>query len=604
MIAGNTKGVMTCMDMKTRIAELTRALLGETWPEAQDLPAAEEIRGLLAVPPNPEMGDYAFPCFRLAKALRMAPPKIAQALAEKWSATEAARAEAVNGYLNFFLNRVNFARETLEAVGASAGRWGAGEDGAGKTVCLDYSSINIAKRFHIGHLSTTVIGNSLKRIYDYLGYRTVGINHLGDWGTQFGKMICAYKRWGDKETVEKGGVDEMTRLYVRFGVEAKKDPSLEDEGRAWFKKIEDGDEEALEIFRWFKEVTLKDAMRVYDILGVQFDSYAGESFYNDKMEPVIDELRAKGLLTQSEGAWVVDLTEDKMPPCLILKKDGATLYATRDLAAAKYRQDTYHFDKCLYVVAYQQDLHFRQVFRVLEKMGYPWAKDCVHVAFGMVSLGGEALSTRDGVIVYLDELLNQAIDKARAIIEEKSPNLENKDEIARQIGVGAVVYTTLSNNRIKDIDYPCTKEAYTDEDGTPRTKYTIDWEKALNFDGETGPYVQYTHARCSSLLRKAEALSFPAPDYNGLSDDEAQALLRLIGRFPDVIREAAEKYEPSMITRAVTDIAQAYNKFYYEHRILDGEPAEAAARVELTRATRDVIKAGLSLIGIDAPERM
>ncbi len=592
------------MDMKTRIAELITAVMAENWPEAQGLPAAGEIRGLLEVPPDSAMGDYAFPCFRLAKALRMAPPKIALALAEKWNAADTASAQAVNGYLNFFLNRVNFARETLEAVAASNGRWGAGEDGSGKTVCLDYSSINIAKRFHIGHLSTTVIGNSLKRIYDYLGYRTVGINHLGDWGTQFGKMICAYKRWGDKETVEKGGVDEMTRLYVRFGVEAKKDPSLEDEGRAWFKKIEDGDPEALEIFRWFKDVTLKDAMRVYDILGVQFDSYAGESFYNDKMEPVIEDLREKGLLTQSEGAWVVDLSDDKMPPCLILKKDGATLYATRDLAAAKYRQDTYHFDKCLYVVAYQQDLHFRQVFRVLEKMGYPWAKNCVHVAFGMVSLGGEALSTRDGVIVYLDELLNQAIDKARGIIEEKSPNLENKDEIARQIGVGAVVYTTLSNNRIKDIDYPCSKEDYVDEDGTPRTKYEIDWARALNFDGETGPYVQYTHARCCSLLRKAEDLSFPAPDYSGLGDDEAQALLRLIGRFPDTIREAAEKYEPSMITRAVTDIAQAYNKFYYEHRILDGEPAQAAARVELTRATRDVIRAGLALIGIEAPERM
>ena len=448
-----------------------------------------------------------------------------------------------------------------------------------------------------------MLGNSLKRIYDFLGYRTVGINHLGDWGTQFGKMICAYKRWGDRETVEKGGVDEMTRLYVRFGVEAKKDPTLEDEGRAWFKKIEDGDPEALEIFHWFKDVTLKDAMRVYDILDVHFDSYAGESFYNDKMQPVIDELRAKNLLTQSEGAWVVDLSEDKMPPCLILKKDGATLYATRDLAAAKYRQDTYHFDKCLYVVAYQQDLHFRQVFRVLEKMGCPWAKDCVHVAFGMVSLGGEALSTRDGVIVYLDDLLNEAIAKAAGIIEEKSPNLENKAEIARQIGVGAVVYTTLSNNRIKDIDYPCDKEEYTDEDGVPRTRYQINWEMALNFDGETGPYVQYTHARCRSVLRKAEGVS-ASPDWRALTNDEAQHLLRLMSRFPDVVKEAADKYEPSMITRAVTDIAQAFNKYYYEHRILDGEPEAVAAKVALTAATASLIRTGLWLIGIEAPERM
>ena len=592
------------MDMMTRIASLTSETLKKLWPEAEGFPSAEELRGALAVPPDPTMGDYAFPCFRLAKVLRMAPVKIAEALCQGWTYTETADVQPVNGYMNFFLNRSNFSAEIMKELLEKGDRFGSSNIGEGKTVCLDYSSINIAKRFHIGHLSTTVIGNSLKRIYDFLGYRTVGINHLGDWGTQFGKMICAYKHWGDRETVEKGGVDEMTRLYVRFGIEAKDNPALEDEGRAWFKKIEDGDQEALEIFHWFKDVTLKDAMRVYDILDVHFDSYAGESFYNDKMQPVIDELKEKGLLENSEGAWVVDLSEDKMPPCLILKQDGATLYATRDLAAAKYRQDTYHFDKCLYVVAYQQDLHFRQVFRVLEKMGYSWAKNCVHVAFGMVSLGGEALSTRDGVIVYLDDLLNQAIAKARNIIEEKSPNLENKEEISRQIGVGAVVYSTLQNNRIKDIDYPCEKRPYLDEDGVPRNRYEIQWEKALNFDGETGPYVQYTHARCCSVLRKAADMNLPEADWNALSDDEAQSLLRLISRFPDVIREAAEKYEPSMITRAVTDIAQAFNKYYYEHRILDGDPAQAAARIALTRGTSHVIRTGLALIGIEAPERM
>ncbi len=572
------------MDMLTRIAGLTADALAQNWPDAQGLPTGDELRGFLAVPPDPAMGDYAFPCFRLAKALRMSPVQIAQKIAENWPHAEVARAEALNGYLNFFLNRGNFARETVEAVLAAGDRYGAGEEGRGKTICLDYSSINIAKRFHIGHLSTTMIGHSLKRIYDYLGYKTVGINHLGDWGTQFGKMICAYKLWGTKEEVEQGGVDALTALYVRFHQEAETDPALEDQGRAWFKKIEDGDPEALEIFNWFKELTLKDAAKTYDLLGVTFDSYAGESFYNDKMEPVIAELREKGLLTQSEGAWVVDLSEDDMPPCLILKKDGATLYATRDLAAAVYRQNTYHFDKCLYVVAYQQDLHFRQLFRVLEKMGYPWAKDCVHVAFGMVSFEGQALSTRKGNTVHLDDLLREAVEKARAIIEEKSPNLENKDEIARQVGIGAVIYTDLSNNRIKDIDFS--------------------WERALNFDGETGPYVQYTHARCCSLLRKAAEANLPEADLTTLDDDESQALLRLIGRFPDVIREAADKYEPSMITRAVTDIAQAYNKFYYEHRILDGEPEAAAARVALTDAARRVIKTGLWLVGIEAPERM
>ena len=573
------------MDTMSRIAALTAETAASLFPDAQGLPGAEELRGLLAVPPDPAMGDYAFPCFRLAKPLRMAPPKIAEALCAAWTHGEVASVQPVNGYMNFFLNRANFAAEIMADLRARGDRFGASDEGAGKTICLDYSSINIAKRFHIGHLTTTMLGHSLRRIYDFLGYRTVGINHLGDWGTQFGKMICAYKKWGSKEEVERGGVDALTALYVRFHEEAEKDPALEDEGRAWFKKIEDGDEEALSIFSWFKELTLKDAARVYDLLGVTFDSYAGESFYNDKMEPVIQELRDKGLLTQSEGAWVVDLSEDKMPPCLILKSDGATIYATRDLAAAIYRQNTYHFDKCLYVVAYQQDLHFRQVFRVLEKMGYPWAKNCVHVAFGMVSFEGEALSTRRGNVIHLDDLLNQAVEKALAIIEEKSPNLENKQEVARQVGIGAVVYTDLSANRIKDIDFS--------------------WSRALNFDGETGPYVQYTHARCCSVLRKAPAeVAAADPDWSALTDDEAQALLRLISRFPDVIHEAADKYEPSMITRAVTDIAQAFNKYYYEHRILDGDPAQAAARLALTDAARTVIRTGLYLIGIEAPERM
>ncbi len=572
------------MDMMTTIAALTFQGLAAAWPEAQGVPSADEIRGLLAVPPSPDMGDYAFPCFRLAKSLRMAPPKIAQTLVDAWTHQDVARVEAVGGYMNFFLNRVNFARNTLEAVLDAGDRWGASDMGAGKTVCLDYSSINIAKRFSIGHLSTTMIGHSLRRIYDYLGYRTVSINHLGDWGTQFGKMICAYKMWGSEEQVAQKGVQALVDLYVRFHEEAEKNPALNDEGRAWFKRIEDGDEEALRIFNWFKALTLKDTERVYQLLGVTFDSYAGESFYIDKMGPVIDELRDKGLLTVSEGASVVDLSEDDMPPCLILRSDGASLYHTRDLTAAIYRQNTYHFDKCLYVVAYQQDLHFRQLFRVLEKMGYDWAKNCVHVSFGMISYEGQSLSTRKGHIVLLEDLLDQAQQKALSIIEEKSPNLPNKEEVARQVGIGAVVYADLSNNRIKDIDFS--------------------WERALNFDGETGPYVQYTHARCCSVLRKAADLTLPAPDMEALTDDEAQSLLRLLSRFPDVVLEAANRYEPSLITRAVTDIAQAYNKFYYEHRILDDTPAATSAKVALTQATKSVIKTGLFLIGIEAPERM
>ena len=570
------------MDMKQRIAGLVGEMLQAAYPDAQGLP--EDIAALLEVPPDPAMGDYAFPCFKLSKALRMGPPMIAKKLSEAVSRPEVARVECVGGYLNFFFNRENFARELLGAILAAPEKWGASDAGAGKTVCLDYSSINIAKRFHIGHLSTTMIGNSLKRIYDFLGWKTVSINHLGDWGTQFGKMICAYKRWGDKETVEKGGVEEMTKLYVRFHAEAEKHPELEDEGRAWFKKIEDGDPEALSIFHWFKDVTLKDAMKVYDVLGVSFDSYAGESFYADKTDRVVNELREKGLLKESDGALIVDLEEDNMPPCLILKRDGTTIYATRDLAAIFYRKNTYHFDKCLYVVAYQQDLHFRQIFKVVEKMGYPWAKDeLVHVAFGMVSYEGQSLSTREGHVVYLEDLLRRAQEKALQIIREKSPNLENKEEAARQVGVGAVVYSTLQNSRIKDIDFW--------------------WDRALSFDGETGPYVQYTHARCCSVLRKTPE-NLPAPDYAALSDDESQALLRLLSRFPEAVSEACLRNEPSIVTRATTEIAKAYNKFYYEHRILDDDPAVTAARIALTQASQQVIKTGLYLIGVAAPERM
>ena len=426
------------MDMKQKIAE--EIAKAESCCFADCGVDAKELAGMMEIPPDKKLGDYALPCFRLSKSLHKAPQMIASALAERIGCAEIERVEVVGGYLNVFLNRSCLARNIVETVLAHPGRWGAGDVGQGKTVCLDYSSINIAKRFHIGHLSTTMIGHSLKRIYDFNGYTTVGINHLGDWGTQFGKMICAYKKWGDRRTVEEGGVQAMVDLYVRFHQEAEKDPSLEDEGRAWFKKIEDGDEEAMAIFTWFKEVTLKDTQRVYDLLGVQFDSYAGESFYNDKMEPVVEELREKGLLVESQGAHVVMLDAYDMPPAIVLRSDGATLYITRDLAAAFYRHNTYHFDKCLYVVAYQQNLHFKQLFKIIELMGHDWYKGMEHVSFGMVSYEGRALSTREGYVVYLEDLLNKAVEKAREIIEEKSPNLPNKDEVARQVGVGAVVF--------------------------------------------------------------------------------------------------------------------------------------------------------------------
>ena len=570
------------MDMKRTIADLLKETIDRAYPGAENIPT--DLLPILEVPPDKQMGDYAFPCFKLSKTLRKAPPAIAKELQDAFQHDDVARAECAGPYLNFFLNRGNFAEGILSAVLENPGRWGSAQLGRGKTICLDYSSINIAKRFHIGHLSTTVLGNSLKRIFEFLGYQTVGINHLGDWGTQFGKMIAAYKHWGSREMVEAGGVNALSELYVRFHAEAEKDPTLEDEGRAWFKKIEENDPEATEIFAWFKKLTMRDAERVYQKLGVTFDSYAGESFYNDKMGRVIDELNEKNLLVESDGAKIVDLSDYNMPPCLILKRDGATLYATRDIAAALYRKDTYDFDQCLYVVAYQQDLHFRQWFKVVELMGYDWYKSLKHVSFGMVSYEGQSLSTRKGIVIYLEELLDRAQEKARAIIEEKSPNLENKDDIARQVGVGAVVYTTLQNSRIKDIDFW--------------------WDRALNFDGETGPYVQYTYARCGSVLRKAPEIS-EKPDYSVLDNDEAQQLLLLISRFPDAVKEAAAHYEPYMVTRAVTDIAKAYNKFYYEHRVIEeANPAGTQARLQLTQAARAVIKTGLYLIGVEAPEKM
>lgn len=545
--------------------------------------SADEIAGLLELPPDSAMGDYAFPCFKLARSLRKAPPMIAGELVKVINADFLSRVEAVGGYLNFFIDKALYASSVIGEVLDKGEKYGSSDMGAGKTICIDYSSINIAKRFHIGHLSTTALGNALYKIYSFLGYKCVGINHLGDWGTQFGKMIAAYKHWGSREMVEQGGVQALSDLYVKFHAEAEKDPSLDDEGRAWFKKIETGDEEAISIWQWFKDLTLKDANRVYDMLGVKFDSYAGEAFYMDKMGPVIEELREKKLLKESDGAYVVDLEEYGMPPCLIIKSDGATLYTTRDLAAAFYRKKTYDFTKCLYVVAYQQSLHFRQLFKVIELMGHEWAKDMEHVEFGMVSYEGQALSTRHGHVIYLEDLLNRSIEKARAIIDEKSPNLDDKDGVARKVGIGAVVFFALSAGRIKDIDFW--------------------WDRALNFEGETGPYVQYTYARCCSVLGKAPA-NLPDADYSTLDDAEAQDIVRLLEQFPELVKEAAQRNEPSLITRYTVDLAQAYNKFYYEHRILDCEPATSAARIAITKAVRDVIGTGLTLIGVEPTEKM
>lgn len=543
----------------------------------------ETIQEMIEVPKETSMGDYAFPCFKLAKQLRKAPAIIAQEIAQQIETPSfISKVEAAGGYVNFFVDREIIAKETLKEALSAGENYGKSEMGKGKTVCIDFSSINIAKPFHIGHLSSTAIGNSLYKIYTFLGYKCVGINHLGDWGTQFGKLIVAYKKWGDREAIDKEGISALLKIYVKFHEEAEKDETLEEQARYWFKQLEDGNEEALELYYWFKKLTLDNANKIYDLLGVSFDSYNGEAFYNDKMEPVIAELEEKGLLIDSKGAKVVMLDEFDLPPCMILKSDGATLYSTRDLAAAFYRKNTYDFYKSLYVVAYQQTLHFKQLFKVIELMGHTWAKDMEHVAFGMVSVEDGTLSTRQGNVVLLEDVLNKAIVKTKEIIEEKSPQLENKDEIAKQIGVGAIVFNTLLNGRIKDIQFSL--------------------DKVLNFDGETGPYVQYTHARCCSVIEKAGDIG--EADYKALLDDEAQALLKLIDSFKDAVIEAHEKNEPFMVTRHIIETAKAFNKFYIEHRIISDDKGAMNARAQLTIATKNTIKAGLALLGIQAPEKM
>ena len=542
----------------------------------------EDVQGMLEVPPTNDMGDYALPCFRLAKILRKSPVTIASELAASYPCDGIiSEVAAVNGYLNFKVDRVGFAQSTVAEVLTAGEKYGSSDIGSGKTVCIDYSSINIAKPFHIGHLSTTVIGSALYKILQFSGYKVVGINHLGDYGTQFGKLILAYKRWGDKEQIERGKLRELMRIYVKYHEEAEKHPELDDEARHYFKLIEDGDAEANELFRWFKDITLREVQKIYDRLNVKFDSYAGESFYNDKMQPIIDELKEKGLLKMSDGAAIVDLEEYGMPPCLILKKDGSSLYATRDMAAAVYRKKTYDFYKCLYVVAYQQDLHFKQFFKVLELMGKEWAKDLVHVSYGMVSMEDGAMSTRTGKVVFLEDVLDKCVEKARAVIEEKNVALENKDEIARQVGTGAVIFGALYNNKIKDI--------------------VFSFDKVLNFDGETCPYVQYTGARCNSVLKKGGDIG--AYKVENLTEEE-YALIALLGNFPSVVREAGEKYEPSFVTRYAVDLAKAYNKFYIANKIIGSEENVKNFRLALTKAVKITLENAFRLLGIEIPEKM
>lgn len=566
------------MDFKIEIAKRLAA--------AANIPM-EDAAAAIEIPAKKEMGDFAYPCFRLAKIFRKAPPMIASELVEKLEKPDfIAKIEVVGAYINFFVDQGVYAKQVLSTVLEQKENYGRSEIGAGKTIVIDYSSPNIAKPFHVGHLRSTVIGNALYQIHRALGYHCVGVNHLGDWGTQFGKLIVAYKNWGSAEAVERDGIQELMRIYVKFHDEAEAHPErgLDDEARLWFVKMQEGDAEALKLWKWFYDISIKEFERVYEMLGVKFDAYTGESFYNDKMDAVVEELREKHLLKESEGAMIVDLEDKNMPPCLIIRKDGGTLYATRDITAALYRKKTYNFDKCLYLTALDQNLHFAQWFEVIHKMGYDWYKDLIHVPFGLVSLDSGKLSTRHGHVVLMEDLLNQACAETKRIIEEKNPDLENKDAVSKQVGIGAVIFNDLFNTRIKDV--------------------VFSWERMLNFDGETGPYVQYTHARSCSILKRAGDFSLESVDFTVLSDEASLDVCKLLESFPDKIRDAAEKCEPYIVTRHLVAIAQAFNKFYHDNPILSSEAEVKKARLAVVVAVEIVLKEGLALLGISAPEQM
>ncbi|MDR1572678.1 MAG: arginine--tRNA ligase [Clostridiales Family XIII bacterium] len=550
-----------------------------------------ELAGMIEVPQDSSMGDYAFPCFRLAKSLRKAPPLIAADIAEKLAGRGLfGRIEAVNAYVNIFLDRASLIREAISAALTEGDAFGSSDVGGNRRVIVEFSSPNIAKPFHIGHIRSTVIGNAINKIYAFLGYDTLRVNHIGDYGTQFGKMIVAYKRWGNRADVENEPIKSLLGYYTRFHEEAEREPALEDEARLAFARLERGEPEERELWQWFRDESLREFGRVYRMLGIEFDSYAGESFYSDKIGRVLGMMEEKGLLKESEGARIVDLSEWGMPPALITKKDGSTLYITRDIAAALYRREEYGFYKNLYIVASQQNLHFQQWFRIIGLMGLDWAESCVHIPFGLVSLADGTMSTRAGRVVFLEDVLNRAVQKTREIVIEKKVNTDNVDETARQVGIGAVIFQELYNGRIKD--------------------YVFSWDKVLNFDGETGPYVQYSHARASSVLRRggdaaARALEgADGLDFSRIGGDSAYGLAKLIYRFPGAVLEAGEKYEPSIVARHVMGVAQAFNRFYHDEHILADDGAERAAKLALAGAARQVIKNGLSLLGVEAPERM
>ena len=542
----------------------------------------ETILNLLEQPKSSDLGDIAFPAFSLAKIERKAPQAIAADIAEKIDASHFEKVVATGPYVNFFLDKSQISDQVIKAVIQAGADYGQQDEGHGGNITIDLSSPNIAKPFSVGHLRSTVIGDALSNIFRKMGYNTIKINHLGDWGKQFGLLMVAYKKWGSKEAVEANPIDELLKLYVRINAEIENDPALDEEGRLWFKKLEDGNPEATELWQWFRDESLVEFNRIYKLLGVEFDSLNGEAFYNDKMDEAVQILEEKGLLKESKGASIVELDDVNLPPAMIKKSDGATLYITRDIATAIYRARTYNFVKNIYAVGQEQSNHFRQLKAVLKKMGFDWSDDMIHVDFGLVTKNRQKLSTRKGNIILLEPTLQEAISRAKAQIEEKNPELENKEEVAHAVGVGAVKFYDLKTDR--------------------RNGYDFDLEAMVSFEGETGPYVQYAYARIQSILRKANFTPSADATYS-LSDPESWEIIKLLQDFSRVVKRAAENYDPSLIAKYAINLAQAFNKYYAHTRILDESP-ERDSRLALSYSTAVVLKEALRLLGVEAPEKM
>ncbi|HIT70745.1 MAG TPA: arginine--tRNA ligase [Candidatus Scatovivens faecipullorum] len=564
-----------------------KKIIGEKIAKAIEMKASE-ITSYIEIPPNTDMGDYAFPCFKLAKELKKAPPLIANEIKEKLELGEnIEKVEIIGGYLNFYINKLALTKNVLVEIDKAGNNYGSNNTGNGKTILVEYSSPNIAKPFHIGHLRNTVIGAALYNIYKYLGYNTIGINHLGDYGTQFGKMIEGYKRWGKEYDLESNPIDECMKIYVRINNLCKEDENVLEICRENFKKIEEGDPYCVEVWNKFKDLSLKEFQKIYDLLGVKFDSLKGEAFYSDKMDEVVEKLETKGVLKDSEGAKIVDLEDKGLGVCMIKKSNGSTIYATRDLAAVLYRARTYNFDKCLYVVAYEQNLHFKQIFEVAKYLDIPekCLKGLEHVAYGMVRLTTGKMSTREGTVVKVEELLDEAVDRVEKIIEEKNPNMQNKKEEAKKIGIGAVIFNNVCSTIIKD--------------------QVFDWNIALNFNGETGPYIQYVYVRTKSVLEKANYIpKIEEIDFNLLQDKESLKVIRTLYNFEDVLMSIVQKNEPSILARYLIELSQNYSNFYNENKIIDEDKNLQNARVYLTKAVGTVLKTGANLLGIQMPDRM